>query len=524
MKKTLLLLLMPIASLTISFAAKRPGSTEPPGSRLSASVPLKVWYLEPADSKLADDKNGWKNDAEWLKALPLGNGFLGAMVFGDVQTERIQLNEKSLWSGSPDDGDNPEAYGALATIRQLLTAGKYREATALTNKTQVCKNAGSGFGNGAAVPYGSFQTLGDWHFDFGRASAWTDYRRELDLSSGMVRIQYKQEGIRFQRELFVSYPDRVLVLRLTADHKGSIGCSTFLDRPERFDVTVAQDGMLMSGTLDNGKGGEGMHYAVRMKVLNQGGKVAVQKGKLVLTGCDAVTLLLTAATDYRLHYPDYKGADPLSVTQEQMLQASTKGFTALKLAHVKDYATLFGKVQLRLSTVAEDTIPTNQRILANNHPEPDLHLQELYFQYGRYLLISSSRRGSLPANLQGIWSNKLQTPWNGDYHTDINVQMNYWPADVTNLAACYDPLTDLIASLVQPGSRTAAIQYHAAGWCVHPITNVWGFTAPGESASWGLHLGAGGWLCQHLWDHYLFTGDDQFLARVYPIMAQSAAF
>ena len=494
-----------------------------PSSQISRSN-LRIWYDHPAKSVQADENNGWNNDAEWLKAFPIGNGFMGAMVFGDVNRERIQLNEKSLWSGSPEDGNNPNAFASLNQIRQLLWQGKYREAEALTEKTQICQGKGSGQGNGANVPYGTFQTLGDWWFDFGKTTLFSHYYRELDLSRGVVRISYQQEGIGYERELFVSYPDRALVMHLTANRKGSISFSTSLTRPERYETTALEDQLLMSGYLTNGVGGNGMHYAVRLKANVIGGKVVANGNKLMVNKADEVTLILTAATDYRLDYPHYKGEEPQITTAKTLEKANGQKYSHLLEHHVKDYLSLFGKVQLQLSSLKADTIPTDRRLLNQGINPDDLHLQELYFQFGRYLLIASSREGTLPANLQGIWSNKIQTPWNGDYHTDINVQMNYWPADVTNLSECYSPLVQLIASLVEPGRKTAAVQYHAKGWCVHPITNVWGFTAPGEHPGWGMHLGAGGWLCQHLWDHYTFTMDQTYLRQVYPILLESALF
>ena len=485
---------------------------------------LRIWYSHPADATVEDDKNGWKNDAEWLKAIPVGNGFLGAMVFGDVNKERIQLNEKSLWSGSPENGNNPDAYSALDKIRQLLWDGKYKEATLLTEKTQICKGAGSGNGNGAMVPFGCFQTLGNWTFDFGTMAGYTEYHRELDLDRGVARVTYLQNGIRYSREIFASYPDRALVMRISSNRKGAISFVTTLTRPEKFKSVCVKDQLIMTGVLNDGKGGSGMAYAVRLKAVAQSGSVACEGNHLAVRNADEVLMVLTAATDYRLSYPLYKGADPEMTTLDQLTKVSSKKFDALLNRHVADYSSLFGKVNLLLSQNEPDTIPTDTRLRNQKFHPDDLHLQELYFQFGRYLLISSSREGSLPANLQGIWSNKVQTPWNGDYHTDINVQMNYWPADVTNLPECHLPLTDLIESLVQPGELTAAEQYHAKGWCVHPITNVWGFTSPGEHPGWGMHVGAGGWLCEHLWDHYAFTLDRKYLERVYPIMQKSALF
>jgi len=490
-----------------------------------ASEPgLKLWYARPADASVPDLADGWQNDGEWLKALPVGNGFLGAMVFGDVGRERLQLNEKSVWSGSPDDNDNPDAYAALGEIRRLLFEGKYKEATELTLKTQICKATGSGHGNGADVPFGCYQTLGDLWLDLGGNSACEDYRRELDLDQGIITVTYRQGGVRHRREVFASFPDRALVVHIAADKRGAVSFRAKLDRPERFETRAETGHLLMTGVLKNGRGGEGLRYAARLKAVAKGGRMALANDGIAVRDADEVTLVLTAGTGHQLEYPGFKGADPLATTLAQLERASARPYAELLRRHVEDFSRLFSKVSLRLAPGGPDTVPTDVRLKAQKDDPDDLRLQEVYFQYGRYLLISSSREGSLPANLQGLWANKVQTPWNCDYHTDINVQMNYWPADVTNLSECYGPLIDLIGSLVKPGERTAAVQYKAGGWCVHPITNVWGFTAPGEHPSWGLHVGAGGWLCQHLWDHYLFTLDRRYLERVYPIMLGSACF
>jgi alpha-L-fucosidase 2 len=486
--------------------------------------PLRLWYNEPADASVPDTRHAYATDEEWLKALPVGNGFIGAMVYGGVNKERIQLNEKSLWSGSPDDNDNPQAYSSLEKIRRLLWDGKFKEATELTLKSQICKGAGSGNAEGATVPFGCFQTLGDLWLDFDKANGFRDYHRELDLNSGKIIVSYRQNGIRYKREIFASYPDRALVMRLSADKRGSLSFKCSLTRPERFETHSENGQLMMTGTMDNGKGGEGMRYAARLKALAQGGEISFSGKTLDIKNADDVVLIFTAATNYKLEYPGYTGTDPVVTSLDQLTKASAQSFSSLLKRHTDDYSALFGMVSLRLSENDPDTIPTDVRLKNQKINPDDLHLQELYFQFGRYLLISSSREGSLPANLQGVWTNKIQTPWNDDYHTDINVQMNYWPADVTNLPECFGPMTDLIESLVKPGERTAKVHYNAKGWCVHPVTNVWGFTSPGENPSWGMHLGAGGWLCEHLWDHYAFTLDKKYLERVYPIMLKSAHF
>jgi len=485
---------------------------------------LKLWYNQPANATVADDPNGWKDDPEWLKALPLGNGSLGVMVFGDVNKERIQLNEESMWSGSPDDNDNPEAFAAQAEIRKLLFEGNYKEATELTNRTQICKGAGSGHGNGANVPFGCFQTLGDLWINTGENSAYENYYRELDLNDAVVRVRYGQNGTNFQREIFTSYPDQVMVAHFTADKPGQISFSCSMTRPERFQTVSENNQLLMSGTLHDGKGGDGLQYMARLMAVNKNGTVSCNDSVLTIENADEVTLLLSASTDYVLKYPEYKGRDHKMLTSENLEKASLKKYGELLAAHKNEYQPWFSRVKLDITPDEILPVPTDERVQNFKQTKSDPHLVELMFQYGRYLLISSSRPGTLPANLQGIWANKIQTPWNGDYHTDVNIEMNYWPAEVTNLSEMHLPLFDLIESLEGPGSKTAAVQYHNRGWVVHPITNVWGYTSPGESASWGMHTGAGAWICQHILEHYSFSGDKAFLERMYPVLKSSAEF
>ncbi len=485
---------------------------------------LKLWYNQPADASAIDSPDGWKDDAEWLKALPLGNGSLGLMVFGDVNKERIQLNEESMWSGSISDNDNPYAFAVQDNIRKLLFEGKYKEATELTNKTQVCKGLGSGHGNGAKVPFGCFQTLGDLWIENGQNTDYENYYRELDLEDAVVRVNYTQGGVNFKREIFTSQPDQVMVAKFTADKPGQISFTYSMNRPERFKNYTENNQLIISGTLSDGKGGDGLKYMARLKAANKNGKVTYNDSLLVVENADEVILYLSASTDYVLKYPEYKGRDYIKITDENLDEAFVKSYSELLDRHKKEYQKYFKRVNFDITPEPIAEIPTDKRVTDFKHIQNDPHLVELIFQYGRYLLISSSRPGTLPANLQGIWANKIQTPWNGDYHTDVNVEMNYWPAEVTNLSEMHLPLFDLIESLVEPGKRTADIQYHKNGWVVHPITNIWGYTSPGESASWGMHTGAGAWICSHIWEHYSFTGDEEFLKRMYPVLKGSVEF
>lgn len=484
---------------------------------------LKLWYKQPASALVPDDKNGWEDDPEWLKALPLGNGSLGVMVYGDVNKERMQLNEESLWSGSPADNNNPDAFNYLGKIRKLLFEGKYKEATELTDRTQICKGLGSGSGNGANVTFGCFQTLGDLWIDWGKNAEYQDYYRELDLTDALVRVNYTQNGIRFQREVFTSYPDQVMVAKFIADRPGQISFSCSMNRPERYSTYSEDNQLILSGSLPDGKGGDRMQYMARLLAVNKSGTLVCSDSVITIKDADEVILFLSASTDYKLEYPLYKGRDHQSITSKNIKKASEKLYSDLLKAHISDYRNYFERVSFTLSD-AIDTIPTDERVILFKQTKSDAHLYELIFQYGRYLLISSSRPGTLPANLQGIWANKIQTPWNGDYHTDVNIEMNYWPAEVTNLSEMHLPMFDLITSLVEPGSKTAKVQYHTRGWVVHPITNVWGYTSPGEKASWGMHTGAAAWICQHIAEHYRFTGNREFLEKMYPVLKGAVEF
>jgi alpha-L-fucosidase 2 len=485
---------------------------------------LKLWYDAPADATVDDQPQAWKDDAEWLKALPLGNGSLGVMVYGDVNQERLQLSEETMWSGSPNDDDNPDAYPAQAEIRRLLFEGKYKEATELTNKTQICKGVGSGHGSGADDPFGCFQTLGDIRINFNKKSGYENYYRELDLNDAVVRVKYSQDGVNFEREIFSSYPDKVMVAKFSADKPGQISFSCTLDRPESFIKYTDDDQVIMKGALPDGKGGVNLQYMARLKALAKNGEVKYTDGQLIVKDADEVVLYLTASTDYMLKYPEYKGRDYENISLINLNNAVKKPYRNLLRDHTEEYSQYFSRVNLDLTPGLVEEVPTNERITQFRENLNDPHLVELMFQYGRYLLISSSRPGTMPANLQGVWANKIQTPWNGDYHTDVNIEMNYWPAEVANLPEMHMPYFDLIESLVEPGSVTAEVMYRNRGWVVHPITNVWGYTSPGERASWGMHTGAGAWVCQHILEHYRFTGDVGFLERMYPVMKGSVEY
>lgn len=454
----------------------------------------------------------------------MGNGRLGAMMFGGVDEERIVLNESSVWSGSRQDADREDAYKVLPEIRRLLLEGKNSEAEALVNANFTCKGPGSGGGQ-----YGCYQVLGNLHLTFLSGATnvpVANYRRALDLNDAITDLRFSRGGVKFRREMFVSKPGEAMVLRLTADKPGQISFVATVDRPERFaTVGDGNNGLLMTGQLDNGVDGKGVRYAARIRAVSQGGRVSVEGTELTVSNANEVILFITAATDYR-GFAGRQLTDPVAATLKDMNNAANKSYSSLRMAHLADYQKYFQRVSLELGPydAAAAVGPTPERIIAFKHGTNDLALPVLYFNFGRYLLISSSRPGGLPPNLQGIWAEEIHTPWTGDWHLDVNVQMNYWPAEVCNLSDLTQPLFALIASLQEPGAKTAKAYYNARGWVAHVIANPWGFTSPGESASWGATTGGSAWLCQHLWDHWLFTRDKKFLEWAYPIMKGSAQF
>jgi alpha-L-fucosidase 2 len=482
------------------------------GSTPPADPSATLWYSKPGNT--------------FHQSLPLGNGRLGAMIRGGVDEERIVLNESSVWSGSRQPADRPEAYKTLAEIRRLLLEGQNSEAEEVVNANFTCQGPGSGNGNGANVPFGCYQVLGTLHLRFagGPVTGPIPYRRELDLATATARVEYERDGIRFERTHFISAPDEVFVSRVKASKRGALSCSIALDRPERFTTTcIADNELLMTGTLNDGLGGDGVTYAARLRVMVTGGTVVARENTLVVKDADELMIGVAAATDFR-GFAGRQSADPLAATRADLDQAVRKSFTTLLADHIRDHQKWYNRVELKLAETANSVLPTDCRMKAFAQGAADPAFAALYFNYGRYLLIGSSRAGGLPANLQGIWAEEIQTPWNGDWHLDINVQMNYWPSEVCNLSELSDPLHKLIASLVEPGRATAKAYFNSRGWVAHVITNLWGFTSPGEHASWGATTGGSAWLCEHLWEHYAFTLDREFLAWAYPILKESALF
>lgn len=460
-----------------------------------------IWYAHPA--------------TEWEEALPIGNGRLAAMVYGKVEKDCIQFNEESLWSGRPQDSDNPKALNALENIRQLLFKGNYQEAQKLTFESLLCQGPGSLRGKSAAADFGCYQTFGDLILTFPNDTNVQNYRRELDLNNAVARVSYSIDDANYTREYFVSAPDQVIVVLLSCDKPGKISLQATLSRQEKA-VTSAEEpnSLIMNGQLS---APDGMKFCAKLHATAQNGKSFTQDNALIIDNADQVILLLDAETDFK--QKPYE-----QIIQERITAAAKKSFAQIKNAHVADYDSFFQRVEFHLDGPEFKHLPTDLRLQAIKDGIEDSKLLEQYFHYGRYLLISSSRPGCLPANLQGKWAHLIQTPWNCDYHTNINLQMNYWPAEVCNLSDCHKPLFEFIESLQAPGARTAKIHYDAQGWVVHHITNLWGFTSPAEDARWGLFPAGSGWLCQHLWEHYAFNQDKEFLKYAYPIMKESAQF
>lgn len=477
-----------------------------------AADDLTVWHQQPAQN--------------WNEATPVGNGRLGGMMFGGVNAERIQLNEDSLWSGAPQDADNPKALEVLPQIRKLLFEGKYAEAQRIANRNLICRGPGSGRGRGNRIAYGSYETLGDLRlaFDHGTNTA-VNYRRALDLETATASVSYEVDGVRFERELFSSFPDQALIVRLKASKPGALNFHVSLSRPEAAQVSVVgNDQLFLRGQLWNGATNAGMRFGARLGVICGEGKVLPDEETLKIENATEVTLLLTAATDYRMQLPDWRHGDPDKLSADQLAVAMMKPYARLLDTHVADYQKFFKRVNLDLGTTDAAKLPTDERLKAVTAGGSDPALIALYFQFGRYLMISSSRPGDMPANLQGLWADTVQPPWSSDYHANINLQMIYWPVETANLVECFEPLDRYIAFLTGPGAKTAKVHYNARGWTVHTLANAWGFTAPGESPSWGLSPSAGAWLSQHLWEHFAFSRDTNYLRRVLPILRASAEF
>ncbi|MFA5046137.1 MAG: glycoside hydrolase family 95 protein [Paludibacter sp.] len=452
----------------------------------------------------------------WEETLPLGNGRIGMMPRGGVEHEQIDLNEISLWSGQKQDSDNPEANKYLVEIRRLLFEGKNAEAQTLMYKTFTCKGKGS-----AGAAYGNYQVFANLFLDFqypDSTAKVTNYRRELNLSQALSTTSFQKGTIRYRREYFTSFTNDVAVIKLSADKKKAIRFTLRLQRDEKYKLELDGNMLVIHGQLSgDGLSDNGMKYYGVVKVQVKGGSIVYKNNRIVVEKADEVEVLVSMATNY--FQPD---AEKLALNL--LAKAENVSYAELKKNHIHAFGKLFNRVEVSLPKNTNSGLPINKRLEAFVSDATDADLAALYLQNGRYLLISSTRMGSLPPNLQGLWANQIHTPWNGDYHLNINLQMNLWPAEVGNLSELQLPLVDYVKSLVKPGENTAKVYYNSRGWVVHMISNVWGFTSPSEDPSWGATNTSGAWLCQHLWQHYEFTLDRNYLASVYPVLKGAAEF
>lgn len=510
---------------------------------------MTVWFNSQPGQWVGENKpesagDTMKNpDAEWeSQSLPIGNGSIGANILGSISAERITFNEKTLWRGGPNTSKgadyywnvNKESAHVLKDIREAFASGDEKKATELTRKNfnssvQYSVNDENPF------RFGNFTTMGEFYIETGMSEVGIkNYRRALSLDSALAVVQFEKNGVKFERKYFISYPDNVMAIRFSADKKEKQNL-TFSYAPNPISTGTmmpdGENGLVFKAKLDNNS----MEYAIRIRAITKGGVVKNADGKLVIENADEVVFLVTADTDYKMNFdPDYNnpktyvGVNPSASTQEWLNKATEKCFDSLFKSHFADYSALFDRVKLNLNPEVQSiNASTPQRLANYKKGMKDNYLETLYYQFGRYLLIASSRPGNLPANLQGIWHNNVDGPWRIDYHNNINIQMNYWPACSTNLSECQKPLTDFIRTLVKPGTKTAKAYFGTRGWTASISGNIFGFTTPlaSEDMSWNFCPMAGPWLATHIWEYYDYTRDLKFLKETgYPLIKSSAEF
>lgn len=513
LKKIALIVSLMVVGQSVYTFAKSSRFNEVEKSTLNENIDLDklaLWYDEPATN--------WENEA-----LPIGNGYMGGMIFGSVASERIQYNEKTLWSGGPGawegyNGGNKEgAWEAVQEIRKILAEG----GTPSNDLYQrVC---------GDQRAYGAYQNFGDIFLDFKshEESKVTNYRRELNIEESLSTVKYNYKGVNYEREYFCSYPDNVMVIKLKADKASSLTVDVRNEGAHNGkNLSVENNTLILSGAIED----NGMKYESQIKVINTGGSIQDKEDRISVENADEITIIMSAGTDYVNEYPTYKGEDPHSAVTERINNAVNLGYDELKSRHIEDYKNLFDRVNLNLGELKLDK-PTDE-MLNEYKTNQSNSLETLFFQYGRYLLISSSREGSLPANLQGVWNNSNNPPWSSDYHFNVNIQMNYWPAEVANLSETAIPLVEYVESLREPGRKTAEMHCgiegameNKNGWTVNTMNNPFGFTAMGWEFDWGWAPTSNAWISQNLWEHYNFTDDKDYLREnIYPIMKEAAQF
>lgn len=478
-----------------------------PEKELNPSTML--WYENPA--------NGW------TEALPIGNGRLGAMIYGGVENETIQFNEETLWTGQPHDYAHQNAHEVLDDLRQLLWDGKQDEAHQLGNERFMSQ------------PFGqlSYQPFGNILLTFPEHRESTNYQRKLDLENAISSLEYAVNGVKYKREIFASNPDQAIIVRLESSKKGALSFTVTLDSPHsNYDVTVEDNEIIIKGSPNNypeklGRDGEPypaskLTFEARLKVINEEGSLVKKGEEIEVLNANTATLQLVAATSF-VNYQDIS-ENPMVRCKKYQQHLEGKPYHQLKETHSEDHQRLFGRVNLDLGKSELSSRPTNKRLTTFKQDE-DPDMVALLFQYGRYLLIASSREGTQPANLQGIWNDKIRAPWDSKYTININTEMNYWPAEITNLSELVNPLIAMVGELAETGQSVAKEHYNLNGWVVHHNTDIWRGAAPINNANHGIWVAGGAWLCQHLWWHYQFTGDKELLKNtVFPILKEASKF
>lgn len=460
---------------------------------------LKLWYTRPAE--------------HWVEALPVGNGRLGAMIYGNPHKEIIQLNESTVWAGQPHRNDNPGAREALPEVRRLIFEGKYDEAQDLANRSMISKTS-------HGMPY---QTVGNLRLSFPDHENYSNYYRELDIEEAAVRSQYSCNGVNYKTETFASFPHQVILAKISADKPGSLNFSASMDRPSPASLsTIGNDQLVLSGTTSDHEGVKGaVKFVAMVKILAKNGEVSATETSLHVAGADEAVIYISIATNF-INYSDISG-NAEERAGAYLQKAIENSPDKILKYHIADYQNYFKRVHLDLGVTDSVKKPTDIRVIEfakGNDP----HLVALYFQFGRYLLISSSRPGGQPANLQGIWNDQLFPAWDSKYTVNINTEMNYWPSEAANLSELNEPLIQMIRELSQTGRRTAKDMYGADGWVVHHNTDIWRITGPIDGAFWGLWPMGGAWLSQHLFDKYEYGGDEEYLKSVYPALRDAAKF
>ncbi|MCY1719374.1 glycoside hydrolase family 95 protein [Prolixibacteraceae bacterium Z1-6] len=503
MKKLLFIYIIPALFLSGVYSCNS-------GSKSEEQLNHSLWYTSPAK--------------DWNEALPIGNGRLGAMVFGKTEKERIQLNDDTFWSGRPHNYTNPGAKEHLDKARELIYSNQYAKASKYIDANMM--------GNPRYMQ--AYQPLGDLWLTYPDTGKISEYSRELDLDEAIVKVQYKQDGVTYTREVFSSHPDQSIIIRLTSDKKGALNTDVAFSSSHKYTSEARNNNLLvMQGQwIGDGKNrpliagveGPGMRFETHLKVDNEDGSVNAKNNQIQIRKASAVTIRLVTATSFN-NYKDIS-ADPEKRCQQDLEISEDKSYAQMRSDHISDYQNYFNRVQLNLGqNDSINNLPTDERLANYKNGVTDTQLEALYFQFGRYLMISGSRPGSQPLNLQGIWNEHTTPPWGSKYTVNINTEMNYWPAEVTNLSEFHEPLFDMLDDLVETGGEVAQKHYGCRGWVLHHNTDLWRGAAPVDGAIWGMWVTGGAWLSTHLWEHYLFNGDQSFLKeRAYPIMKGAARF